>query len=175
LPTPFPGGSSRAITATPSRRSARHSTTPDGAAVLDEDSLAKTMRRKATVNLDSAGNGSFSKSFLSFSTPIISAKLNSIGVLLGNSLDVIAISTMDLKHMESDRLKCNSIVSSKLNTSVIDDDEEEAYAISDGQLLSHIVGEVSKVGLDETMLGSCYEPKTSDQNPDRHLVKEMQG
>jgi hypothetical protein len=133
------------------------------------------MCRKAAMNLDSTGNGRNSKSFLSFSTPIISAKLNSIGVSLGNSVDVIAVSTMDLKHMESDRLKCNPIVSSKLNTSLIDDDDEEGYAISDGQLLSHIVREVSKVGLDETMLGSCYEPKTSDQNPDFHLLKEMQG
>jgi hypothetical protein len=133
------------------------------------------MCRKAAMNLDSTGNGRYSKSFLSFSTPIISAKLNSIGVSLGNSVDVIAVSTMDLKHMESDRLKCNPIVSSKLNTSLIDDDDEEGYAISDGQLLSYIVREVSKVGLDETMLGSCYEPKTSDQNPDFHLLKEMQG
>jgi hypothetical protein len=31
-----------------------------------------------------------------------------------------------------------------------------------GQLLSHLVGEVSEEGLDEAMLGSCYELEAPD-------------
>jgi hypothetical protein len=74
---------------TPSRRSARHGIGADGAAVTDEDSMAKAMCRKATVNLDSQGMHSSSKSFLPFSTPLISARLSNVGVSLGSSLDAI--------------------------------------------------------------------------------------
>jgi hypothetical protein len=37
------------------------------------------------------------------------------------------------------------------------DDDDEAYTISDGQILSYIVGEVTEVGLDDAILSSCYE------------------
>nr|XP_051191361.1 flocculation protein FLO11-like [Lolium perenne] len=41
---------------TPARRSTRHRLTADGASVTDEDSMAKAMRRKASVNLDNGGH-----------------------------------------------------------------------------------------------------------------------
>jgi hypothetical protein len=135
----------------------------DGSAATDEDSLSKAMRRKAASNLDSSGNISSSKSFLAFSTPQISAKLNNVGVSLGNSFDSIHVSTNALKHMEYDRLKCTPVSKSKSDTSLTSDDDDEAYAISDGQLLTHIVGEVSEVGLDDAMLGSCYELKATER------------
>jgi hypothetical protein len=66
---------------TPSRRSTRHGLGADGCEATDEDSLAKAMRRKAASNLDTSGNKvSNGKSFLAFSTPHISAKLNNVGV-----------------------------------------------------------------------------------------------
>jgi hypothetical protein len=63
--------------------------------------------------------------------------------------------------MDFYRLKCTPVVSSKSDTYPIDD-EDEAYVISNGQLLSHLVGEVSEEGLDEAMLGSCYELEAPD-------------
>ena len=40
-------------------------------------------------------------------------------------------------------------------------DEEEAIATSDGQLFSHLVGEVLEGGLDDDGLSSLYELKSS--------------
>ena len=40
-------------------------------------------------------------------------------------------------------------------------DEEEANATSDGHLLSHQIGELSEVGLDDDGLCSLYELKAS--------------
>ena len=40
-------------------------------------------------------------------------------------------------------------------------EEEELHAIVDGQLLSHLVGEVSEVVFDETRLDSLFELKAS--------------
>ena len=51
--------------------------------------------------------------------------------------------------------------SSDLTTHPLDDDE--ATDNVDGQLLSHIVGEVSEVSLDETMLGSVYDLQASSR------------
>jgi hypothetical protein len=135
----------------------------DGFAVTDEDSLTKAMRRKAASNLDTSGNFSSVNSFLAFTTPQISAKLNNVGVSLGNSFELISVSTKALKHMEYDRLKCTPVSKSKSDTSLTSDDDDEAYAISDGQLLTHIVGEVSEVGLDDAMLGSRCELKATER------------
>jgi hypothetical protein len=49
------------------------------------------------------------------------------------------------------------MVMSKSGTSPINDDDEEAHTISDGQLLTHLIGEVLEVGLDDVVLDSCYE------------------
>ena len=85
---------------------------------------------------------------------------HSVGVSLGSSEKDIVVSSKALKHMEFDRLKCTPKVPAKADTSLLDDDDE-AYANIDGQLLSHLVGEVSEVGLDEAMLGSVYDLKAS--------------
>jgi uncharacterized membrane protein YgcG len=67
---------------TPTRRSGRYGAAVDGASASDEDSLQRAMRRKAELNLDYSGiiSPSKSKSFLSFSTPMISSKLASVGI-----------------------------------------------------------------------------------------------
>ena len=118
----------------------------------DEDSMAKAMRRKAVQNLDNQGITSSPKSFLAFSNTAIFSKLNNVGVSLGKNEKDISISTNALKHLEYDRLKVTPRVSSKSYTSHTD--EEELHATSDGQLLSHLVGAVSDVGLDEPELSS---------------------
>jgi hypothetical protein len=59
--------------------------------------------------------------------------------------------------MELDRLKVNPKVSSKPDTSLLD--EDELYSDTNGHLLSNLVGEVSEVGLDEVMLNSVYDLK----------------
>ena len=121
----------------------------------DEDSLAKAMRRKAAHNLDNRGIMSSSKSFLAFSNTTIISKLNNVGVSIGKNQKEISISTNALKHLEYDRLKVTPRVSRKSYSSHTD--EEELHATSDGQLLSHLVGEVSDVGVDEPGLSSLIE------------------
>jgi hypothetical protein len=51
---------------------------------------------------------------------------------------------------------------SAFSCTTYDDDEEEIFT-SDGQLLSHLVGEVSDVIMDEASLSSLYELKASSQ------------
>jgi hypothetical protein len=75
----------------------------DGSAMTDEDTLQKAMRRKGALNLDTVGMSSSTKSFLSFSTPVVHSKLNSVGIKLGRDLHEINVSTNILKHMEYDR------------------------------------------------------------------------
>ena len=102
---------------------------------------------------------SYPKSFLAFSNTTIFSKLNNVGVSLGKNEKDISISTNALKHLEYDRLKVTPRVSSK--SYVSHTDEEELHATSDGQLLSHLVGAVSDVGLDEPKLSSLIELTTS--------------
>jgi hypothetical protein len=154
------------------RRSTRHGLTADGASVTDEDSIAKAMRRKAAVNLDNGGMNGSSKSFLSFSTPQVSANLNKVGVSLDSSLHAISVSTKALKHMDFDRLKCTPVIESKSNTTPNMDEDDEAYAISDGQLLTHLVGEVLEVGSDDAMLGSCFELKATERKSRSSNIKK---
>jgi hypothetical protein len=143
----------------------------DGGFATDEDTLSKAMRRKASANLDYSGINNCSKSFLSFSTPAISAKLGKVGVSLGSSDKDILVSSKALRHMEFDRLKCTPKVSSKADISTTEDDDE-AYANTDGQLLSHLVGDVSEVGSDEEMLGSIYDLKASFQKSKSSAAKK---
>jgi hypothetical protein len=121
------------------------------------------MRRKAERNLDYSGtiSPSKSKSFLSFSTPIISSKLGSVGVKLGNNEKEISVSANALRRMEVDRLTVIPKGSASSHTTYVD--EEEAIATSDGQLLSQLIGEVSDVILDEARLSSLYELKATSQ------------
>jgi hypothetical protein len=156
--------------ATPSRRSMRQVTATDGALASDEDSLSRAMRRKAASNLDSTGSEPSSKSFLNFSTQSISAKLNSVGVSLGSSVGTVNVSANALRHMEFDRLKVTPKVSSKPDISPVD--EDELYSDTDGQLLSHLVGEVSEVGLDEAVLNSVYDLKASSRKSKSSSTKK---
>jgi hypothetical protein len=112
-----------------SHRSTRHGVDADGSATPDEDSMVNVMRRKAATNLDSACMISSSKYFLAFSSPPIYAKMNNVGISLGNSFDSIFVLAKALKHMEFDRLKCTPVVPSKSGTYLIDDDDDEVYAI----------------------------------------------
>jgi hypothetical protein len=139
----------------PSRRGNRHGVGPDGAVATDEDTMAKAMRRKAGSNLDFSAMNKCTKSFLTFSTPLIASKLNNVGVSLGSSINSISVSANALKLMEFDRIKLTPTISSKSDTSLTKN--EDAYAISDSQLLTHLVGEVSEVGMDDGALGSCIE------------------
>jgi hypothetical protein len=141
------------------RRSARHGVDASGASATDEDSMIKAMRRKAERNLDSPGILSSSKSFLSFSTPVISSKLANVGISLGSSRQEVSFSSNVLRHMEVDRLTVTPKVAGFPDASL--DEEEELHATVDGQLLSHLVGEVSEVDFDETGLASVYELKAS--------------
>jgi hypothetical protein len=58
-----------------------------------------------------------------------------------------------------------------LNTFLTDDEDEEAYAVSDGQLLTHLVGEVSEVGLDHDALGSCIELQAAERKSRLSSIK----
>jgi hypothetical protein len=100
--------------------------------------------------------------FLSFSTPNISANLSGVGVSLGNSEREIVVATKAPRRIEFDRFKFTLKVSSKSDITLIDD-EEELHANTNGQLLSHLVGEVSEVDLDVVMVGSIYDLKASSQ------------
>jgi hypothetical protein len=93
----------------------------DGDAATDEDSMAKAMRRKATVNLGSPSKEKSSKSFLSFSTPHISDNLSSVCVSLGNSIYDIIVSAKALRHMKFDQLNIAPKALSKPDTTLIDE------------------------------------------------------
>jgi hypothetical protein len=95
-----------------------------------------------------------------------------VGDSLGSSFDAISVSTKALKHMEFDRLKCTPMVMSKSGTYPINDDEEEADTISDGQLLTHLIGEVSEVRLDDAVLDSCYELQTTHRKSRASSLKK---
>jgi hypothetical protein len=146
-----------------SRRSGRFGVTADGASVTDEDSMQRAMRRKAEINLDYSGiiSPSKSKSFLSFSTPMISSKLANVGVNIGRNDKEILFSSNALRRMEVDHLMV--IPKDSAFSCTTYDDDEEAIATSDGQLLSQLIREVSDVIMDEAKLSSLYELKASGQ------------
>jgi hypothetical protein len=128
--------------------------------VTDENSMRRVMHRKAELNLDYSGivTPSKAKSFLSFSTPDISYKLNSVGVRIGSS-EKIVVSSNVLRLMEVNRLTVTPKILAFSNTTYVDD--EEAIATRDGQLLSQLIGKVSDVIIDDARLSSLYELKAS--------------
>jgi hypothetical protein len=99
------------------------------------------MRRKAKANLDFLGINNSSKSFLTFPTPLINANLNNVGVSLGKSVNAISVSANALRRMEFDRFKLSPTILSKHDT-LLSDEDDEVYSVSDGQLLTHLVGKV---------------------------------
>jgi hypothetical protein len=59
----------------------------DDSVATDEDTMQKAMRRKATKNLDYSGMDPKSLSFISSSTPVLSSKLNDVGIRLGKNFN----------------------------------------------------------------------------------------
>ena len=157
-------------TTTPIRRSERFGVGLDGASATDEDSLVKAMRRKATRNLDPIGTDLNLKSFLSFSNESIQSKLHSVGFNLGRDKPQIEVSTTVLRHMEFDRLTVIPKVSTRLTATYMD--EEEANATSDGQLFSHLIGDVVEGGLDDDGLISLYELKAVDRKSNTNMSRK---
>ena len=120
----------------------------DCASATDEDSLSKAMRRKAEQNdFTFHGMPMSSKSFLQFNTPRLSSNLLKVGVKLGSNENEISVSANALRHLEFDRLRVSPVVQTRPLDPSLDDDDADATV--DGQLLSHLVGEVSEVSLDE--------------------------
>ena len=113
------------------------------------------MCRQASRNLDPTPGTTYVQFFLSFSDTRISTSLKNIGVSLGKMDSEINLSVGVLKHMEIDRLK----VSPKCKTTIPDpetEEDDEADAKYDGPLISHLVGEVTEVGLDDARPGSMF-------------------
>jgi hypothetical protein len=124
--------------------------------------MQKAMRLKAAKNLDSAGMKCSSSSFINYSNARISSNLGSIGVSLGRNPDVISVSANVLRHLEHERLTVSPKVSTRLETPIIE--EDEADVISDGRLLSALVGGISEVDLEQSGLDSFFDLKASRRN-----------
>jgi hypothetical protein len=124
--------------------------------------MQKAVRLKAVKNLDDSGTKSSSSSFINFSNTRISSNFGSIGVSLGQNPDDISVSANILKHLEHERLTVAPKVSTGLETPILE--EEEVDVISDGQLLSALVGSISEVDLKQSGLDSFYDLKASCQN-----------
>jgi hypothetical protein len=95
--------------------------------------------------------------------------MKSVGVSLGKNEKEIMVSTNALKYIEFDHVKVTPKFPSKSNTTHLD--EEELHARVEGQLLSHLVGEVSEVGLDEAMLSFMHDVKASSWKSKSNSVK----
>ena len=139
------------------RRSERHRAAADGSKPTDEDSMMKAMRLRASRNLSFSQGTTSSKSFLSFSNSQVNSNLEGLGVSLGSNAKERSVSALILKNIEVDRFKVSP--KNKLNEHLTDSDldEEEVDAHYDGQLLNHLVGDVSEVGLDDTRLESFID------------------
>jgi esterase/lipase superfamily enzyme len=87
--------------------------------------MQKAMRRKAELNLNytSIIIPSKSKSFLSFSTPMISSKLSSVGVKIGSNEREISIFSNALRQIEVDHLTIIPKVLAFSHTTYVDDEE----------------------------------------------------
>jgi hypothetical protein len=131
----------------------------DGSSATDEDTMQKAMRHKAAMNLDFSGMNSQSSSFGSLSIPIMSSKLNAVGIRLGKNDNEINLSANVLRRMEYDRLTVSPKFQNIADSTELD--EEEANATIDGQLLSSLVGVVSEIDFNDDTLGSLFELRAS--------------
>jgi hypothetical protein len=131
----------------------------DGAGVTDEDMMQKAMRHKAAKTLDAPGTTSSTTSFLKFSDSKISSTLTTVGVSLGRSSEDISVSANVFRHLEYDRLTVIPKASMGAETSTLEEEEDDV--ISDGRLLSTIVGGISEVDLELSRLDSFYDLKAS--------------
>jgi hypothetical protein len=90
------------------------------------DTMQKAMRCKAAINLDFSGMNSQSSSFVSLSTPIMSSKLNVVGIRLGKNVNEINLSANVLRHMEYDRLTVSPKLQNIVDTTDLDDEDANA-------------------------------------------------
>jgi hypothetical protein len=102
----------------------------DGSVTTDEDTMQKAMRHKAAMNLDCSGMTPQPSSFISLSTPVLSSKLNVVGIKLGKNVNEINVSANVLRHMEYDRLTVDPKLQNIVDNTELD--EEEANATLDG-------------------------------------------
>ena len=91
---------------------------------------------------------------------------------MGRNEKDILFSANSLRHMEIDRVRVSPSARCKPTTPYLDDDE--ATDNVDGQFLSHLVGEVVEVGLDETGLGSIYDLQASSRKSKNASTKKSQ-
>jgi hypothetical protein len=131
----------------------------DGSGDTDEDMMQKAMRRKAEKNLDVSGNKK-SASFIKFSDSHISSNLNSVGISLGRHSSDISVSANVLRHLEYERLTVIPKVSTRAETILLEEEEDE----TDGHLLSSLVGSISEFDLEQPGLSSFYDLKASRRN-----------
>lgn len=128
------------------------------------------MKRQAARNLHSAPRTSSAKSFHSFSDSRISFTSKNVGVSIGKSDHEIKLLVGVLKRMEIDRLKVSSKCLNTLPNPKTGEEEEEVVATYDGPLLSHLVGEVTEVGMDEVF----YDYTVSSRKSMSHSSKKKQ-
>ena len=130
------------------------------------------MRRKALLNGQlTPGTSSKSKSILTLSTQQLSSRLHNVGVTMGRDEKEVLVSANALRHMEFDRVKVYPNASSKPAARSLD--EDEATDNVDGQLLSHLVGELSEVDLDGSGLGSIYDMQASGRKSKNASAKRI--
>ena len=134
------------------RCSERHKAAADASKPTDEDSMMKAMRLQASRNVNCSQGTATAKSFLSFLNSQVNSNLESLGLRLGRNAKERSVSASVLKNIEFDHFKVTP--KNKFNDHLTDSDldEEEVDARYDGQLLTHLVGDVSEVGLDDTRL-----------------------
>ena len=83
----------------------------------------------------------------------------SVGVSLGRNGEEVSVWANALRLLEYDRLTVSPKASSRAFSPLVE--EEEADTIEDGQLLSHLVGQVTEVSLDESRLESVLDLQAS--------------
>jgi hypothetical protein len=81
---------------------------------------------------------------------------------LGRRPEDILVSANVLRHLEHERISLVPKASTGLETPILED--EEGDVISDGHLLSVLVGSISEVDLKQSRLDSFFDLKASRRN-----------
>jgi hypothetical protein len=105
---------------------------------------------------------SSSTSLITFSDSKISPNLTRVGISLGRRPEDILVSANVLRHLEHERISLVPKASTGLETPILED--EEGDVISDGHLLSVLVGSISEVDLKQSRLDSFFDLKASRRN-----------
>jgi hypothetical protein len=112
--------------------------------------MKRAMHRKAAKNLDASCTESSSTSFTSFSDSKISSTLGNVGVSLGRTSEEISVLANVLRHLEHDRITVITKASMEAELSSLEEEEDDV--ISDGRLLSTLIGGISEVDLEQSGL-----------------------